>query len=683
MISSRLLRSLLPGLSLLAAMLTSALSAAGIDVAGMNKALTPGDDFYSYANGAWMKTMEIPADRSNWGSFRVLAEQTNQQLITLVEAAAKNHGPATPAERLVGDFHAAYMDEAGIEAHGLASVQPRLARIAALADKTALARALGESLRADVDALNSTNFYTENLFGLWVTQGLEDPAHYTPYLLQGGLGMPDRDYYLNGSPRMEDLRAKYRAHIATILRLGGGTDVEARAARIFALEVKLATAHSPREDSEDVLKANNPWLREDFAVKAAGLDWAAFFAGAGLGQAPRFIVWHPGAVTGAATLVGSEPLAVWQDYLIYHTLDHLSEALPKAFGDERFAFYSTALQGTPQQPARWKRALDAANTVIGDAVGQVYVAKYVPPASKAKVQAMVANIVAALDARISRLDWMAPSTKAEARAKLKSLYVGIGYPDRWTDYTGLVIDPADAAGNILRAEEFNYRARVAKLGQSVDPTEWCMTPQLVNAVNMPLQNALDFPAAILQPPFFSADAPDAVNYGGIGGTIGHEISHCFDDQGAQFDAQGHLRDWWTPADLAYFKASAAALVAQYNTYRPVPDLAVNGQLTISENLADLAGVTAAYEACRAVTAGRPAPSGSGFTNDQLFFISFAQIWRSKFRDAALRQRLITDGHSPGQYRALTVRNLDAWYEAFGVKPGQALYLDPAARVRVW
>ena len=655
----------------------------GIDLAGMNPAIAPGDDFYAYANGTWMNAAEIPADRSSWGSSATLSEETNKRLVALIEAAAKDRANATPPARIAADFHTAYMDEAGIEARGLAPLQPWLQRIAGIGDKAALARLLGESLRVDVDPLNATNFYTANLFGLWVAQGFDDPTHYTPYLLQGGLGLPDRAYYLTDSARMEGLRTKYRAHIATILRLGGFTDAEARAGRIYALELKLAQAHTAREDSDDVLKANNQWRREDFATKAPGLDWAAFFSAAGLDSPPRFIVWHPGAVVAAAALVASEPLAVWQDYLSYHALNKYSGVLPKAFADERFAFYGTALAGTPQQQVRWKRALTAANGSVPDAVGQVYVAKYFPPASKAKAQAMVANIVRAFDARIGRLDWMSPATKAQARAKLKTLYVGVGYPDRWEDYAGLVIDPADAAGNILRAELFNSRHRIARLGGPVDATEWCMSPQEVNAVNMPMQNALNFPAAYLQAPYFHPAAPDAVNYAGIGTTIGHEISHSFDDTGSQFDAQGRLRDWWTPADLAHFKASAAALVAQYSSYKPFSDLGVNGALTLGENLADLAGIAAAYDGYRVATAGQKEIAGAAFTNDQLFFIAFGQKWRSKFREASLRQRLITDGHAPGQYRALTVRNLDVWYAAFGVKPGQALYLEPAARVRAW
>lgn len=660
-----------------------AAASAGIDVAGMNRAAVPGDDFYGYVNGAWLAETEIPADRGSWGSFAALGEETNQRLHALLEATAKDRKHATAAGRLTADFYTAFMDESGIQARGLTPLEPELRRIAALADKTALARLLGASLRADVDPINSTNFRTENIFGLWVAQGFHDSQHYMPYLLQGGLGLPDRAYYVSDSARMEKLREKYRAHIIAVLKLAGLSDAEGRAARIYALERRIAAAHASREDSEDVLKADNPWRREEFATKAPGLDWSEFFRAAGLERAPIIIVWHPSAITGVAALVASEPLADWRDFLAYHTINRFADALPRAFSDEHFAFYGTALAGTPQQQARWKRALAAANTSIGDAVGQVYVAKYFPPENKAKVRAMVANIVKAFDRRIGRLDWMAPVTKAQAREKLKTLYVGIGYPDHWTDYSGLVIDPGDASGNAQRAEVFAYRHRVALLGSAVDATEWCMTPQVVNAVNMPMQNALDFPAAILQPPFFDATAPDAANYGAIGCVIGHEISHSFDDQGCQFDAQGNLRDWWTPDDAAHFKTATAALVAQYSSYRPFADLAVNGQLTLSENLADLAGINAANDALHAILHGWPAAVKADFTPDQIFFIAFAQYYRSKMREESMRQRIITDGHAPGQYRALTVRNLDAWYEAFCVKPGQALYLAPAARVRVW
>lgn len=564
---------------------------AGLDTAGMNPSVAPGDDFYTYANGAWMDSTEIPADRSSWGPSGTIAETTSQRLNALLQAAVQNRATVTPAERLAADFYTAYLDEAAIETRGLAALQPRLNSIATITDKAGLARVLGATLRTDVDPLNMAVYFTENLFGLWITQGLDEPERYTPYLLQGGLGMPDRAYYVTDSARMEGLRAKYRAHIATILALGGVVDAGARAARVYDLELKLAQAHATREESVDVLKANNPWRREDFAAKAPGLDWAAFFQGARLDAVPHLIVWHPGAVTGAAALAGSEPLEVWRDYLLFHTLNKYSGVLPKSFAEARFAFYGTALTGVPQQSARWKRAVAAANAAVPDAVGQLYVAKYFPPDSKLKVQAMVTNIVGAFGARVDRLDWMSPATKEQARAKLKTLYVGVGYPDRWTDYTGLIIEPADALGNALRTEQFNYSRRLAKLDGPVDATEWWIAPQIVNALNLPLQNALNFPAAYLQPPIFDPAAPDVVNYAGIGTTIGHEISHSFDDQGALFDARGRLRDWWTPEDKAHFLASSAMLVAQYSAYQHFSDLAVNGQQTLSENLADLAGVT--------------------------------------------------------------------------------------------
>jgi predicted metalloendopeptidase len=665
----------------------------GIDEAGMNKAVAPGDDFYSFTNGEWLAKTEIPADRGGWSAGSELGEATNVRIIALIEAVAKDKAGATAAGRLSADFYAAYMDEAAIEAKGLAPLKSRLQNIASLRNKTDLARALGAGLRADVDPLNATNFFTENLFGLWVAQGFSDPTHYTPYLLQGGLGMPDRAYYLDSNPRMENLRKKYLAHVVNVLKLAGiaEAEAEARAIRVVELEKKLAESQTSREDSEDVLKANNPWRKQDFSSKAPGLDWPAFFAAAGLTKQDHYIVWHPGAVIGAASLVSTAPLAEWQDYLVYHLVNHFAGALPKAFADERFAFYGTALSGTPQQQARWKRALNAANASIGDAVGQVYVAKYFPPSSKARAKRMVGHILEAFDKRIDQLEWMAPATRMQAKAKLKTLYVGIGYPDRWQDYRGLRIDRDDALGNLMRAEEFAYRQSIGKLGRKVDATEWCMPPQVVNAVNMPMQNALNFPAAILQPPYFSANAADAVNYGAIGSIIGHEISHSFDDQGAQFDAQGRLRDWWTADDLAHFKASSASLVAQYSGYRPFEDLAVNGKLTLSENLADLAGIAAAYDGYRIAIASEAAASKAprteipdrDYSGDQLFFIAFSQGWRSKSREAQTRQQILTDGHAPAQYRALTVRNIDAWYGAFAVKPGQSLYLAPPDRVKVW
>jgi putative endopeptidase len=638
----------------------------------------PGDDFYEYVNGDWLAHHEIPPDKAQWGPSSVVGDEMNLRIVKLIEAAAADKGVRADTRQVV-DFYTAYMDEAGIEARGTAPLRPALARIAAIGDKVALARALAGTLRADVDALNATSFETENLFGLWVTPDMNDPAHYRPYLLQGGLGLPDRAYYVDDSPRMLRLREQYQAHIAATLKLAGFDDAPARAARVMALETRLARRHASREDSEDVLKANNVWTLRDFAAKAPGLDWPVFFKSAGLGDQARFIVWQPSGISGAAELVGSVDLDTWKDWLRFHLVNHFSDVLPKAFVDEHFAFHGTALQGTPQLSERWKRALEAANRALSEPVGHLYVDRYFPPENKQRVREMVGHIVDAFRARIDKLDWMAPATRAEAKAKLQVLYVGVGYPDKWRSWAGLKVVPGDAFGNALRGEQFHLAQQLAKLHQPVDRTEWSMEPQIVNAVNMPIQNAINFPAGTLQPPFFDPQASDADNYGAIGATIGHEISHSFDDQGAQFDSAGRLRNWWTPEDSAHFKAATAALVAQYSAYRPFPDLAINGQQTLSENLADLAGLGAAYDAYRASLAGRAETRD----DDVRFFTSFARNWCRKTREARLRQQVIGDGHSPAKYRAFTVRNLDAWYKAFDVQPGQAMYLAPEDRVRVW
>jgi putative endopeptidase len=644
---------------------------------GMKPSIAPGDDFNGYVNGGWIDATEIPADQSYWGIDGQMAEDTDKRVAKLIEDAAKSGAEASADARRVGMFYAAYMDEAGIEAKGLAPLQPLLQRIASVPDKKALARMLGSTLRADVDPLNATNFFTENLFGLWVAQGLHDPLHYQAYLLQGGLGLPDREYYLDKDAKMAGIRTKYVAHIAAVLKLAGFKDTDRRAAQIFELERKIAQSHARREDSEDIVKADNTWSKQDFAGKARGMDWNAFFDAAGLAGQQHFGVWHPAAVKGEAALVEATPLAVWKDYLSYHAVNHFSGYLPKAFADERFAFYGTVLSGTPQQRARWKRAVSATNAAVGDSVGHLYVDRYFSAEDKARVQAMVGNIVNAFAQRIDRLEWMAPQTKIQAKEKLKTLYVGVGYPEHWRDYTGLDIAPDDALGNAMRAEEFGTRQQLAKFGKPIDKTEWAMVPHIVNAVNLPLQNALNFPAGILQPPSFDPAASDASNYGAIGATIGHEISHSFDDQGAQFDAAGRLRNWWSKDDLAHFKKSSAALAAQFSTYHPFPDLAVNGQQTLSENIADLAGLTVAYDAYHA---SLKEPSAAA---DKEFFIAFGASWREKAREKALRVQIATDGHAPAQYRVATVRNLDAWYAAFDVKPGQALYLTPEARVRIW
>ncbi len=665
----------------------------GIDLAGIDRSVAPGDDFFAYANGTWLKTTEIPADRAAFGSFAILAEEANRRTKELIQDAAQAtgaQGAGNSDARKVGDYYAAYLDEATIEKKGKTPLAPELAAIAALRDKQALARFLGGQLRADVDPLNSTNFHTDRLFGIWVSPDFDNPAKNAVYLLQGGLGMPDRDNYTATDATSGELQAKYRAHIARMIELAGlaqPATSAARAARIYALEAKIAGVHATRTESMEVQRAHNRWRLADFPAKAPGLDWPAFFDGAGLAtggaKLADAMVWHPDAVTGIAALVAAEPLADWQDYLAFHVADRCAGRLSQAFVDESFAFYGTALSGATQLRDRWKRAVDATNGALGEAVGKLYVAKYFPPEAKAAAQEMVRNIVTAFGKRVENLAWMSPATRAKAKAKLETLYVGIGYPDHWRDYSGLVVTRDDAYGNAERSERFDYQAALAKLTQPVDKTEWWMTPQTVNAVNLPLQNALNFPAAILEPPFFDARTDPAQNYGGIGTVIGHEISHSFDDQGALFDASGKLANWWTPEDMAHFQAAAQRLTAQYDAYEPLPGSRVNGKLTLSENIADVAGIAAAYDGYRAFYGGKEGPSAQGLTGDQRFFLSFGQIWRAKLRPEALRSSLMTNGHAPAEYRADTVRNVDAWYAAFAIPSAGRLYLAPEARVRVW
>jgi len=648
----------------------------------MDKSVAPGDDFNAYANGGWIKSTPIPADKSGYGIDAILTDETRKRTLSLIQDAAKTGAPASADTRKVADFYGSFMDEAAIERKGIGPLKPQLDAFAAIADGHALARAIGGQLRADVDALNNTSFETGNLFGIWITQGLEDPSHTYPYLLQGGLGMPDREYYLSQSTQMAQMRKQYLAHIEAMFRLAGFTDPADRAARVFALETAMAAVHATRVESEDVHSAVT-WKRADLPLKAPGIDWPALLEAAGLNEPAVIVVWHVKAVAGLSALAAKKPIEAWKDWLALHAVENAAAFLPKAFGDEYFNFYSKALSGIPQMRPRWQRGIDLTNAALGDAVGRIYVERYFPAETKAKAEAMARDLVKAFARRIDALAWMSPETKVKAKAKLETLKVGVGYPDRWRDYAGLEIVKGDALGNAYRAELFEYRHQLGKLRQAVDRGEWWMTPQTVNAVNLPLQNALNFPAAMLQPPYFDGRADAAYNYGAMGATIGHEISHSFDDQGSQFDAQGRLANWWTKADFEHFRAAGRALAAQFDTYRPFPDLAVNGQQTLSENIADLAGLLVAYGAYALSLNGKPDAVKDGFTGGRRFFISFGQSWRSKVGDAELRREIVTDGHAPEQYRAETVRNLDAWYAAFSVQPSQKLFLATGSRVHVW
>jgi len=655
----------------------------GIAIANMDPSVKPGDDFYRYANGAWIKRTEIPPDRGRISVFTALDDLSNKRTIGLIQEIVKANAPAGSSTRKIADLYNSYMNEAAIETKGLDPLRPHLEAIAAIRDKHELARALGETLRADVDALNNTNFHTPNLFGQWVAPGFSDSEHYAAYLMQGGLQLPDREYYLGDSERMRDLRTKYQAHVCAMLKLAGFTDTDTRAQHIVELEHAIAETHLTLAENEDIQKANNPWKQADFASKAPGLDWAEYFRGAGLSSQASFIVWQPSAFIGESALVASTSLDTWKDWLAFHLIEAYAPVLPKALADEQFAFFGKTLGGTPEQRPRWQRGVAMVNQRLGDAIGQIYVQRYFPPEAKAQADAMVANIIAAFRKRIDALTWMNPATKAEAQAKLTTLYVGIGYPETWHDYSAYEVKADDLFGNLWRGRMFDYHRDVGRLGHPVDRKEWSMRPQTVNAVNLPLQNALSFPAAILQPPFFDPEAPAAVNYGAIGAIIGHEISHTFDSEGSAFDSKGRVRDWWTPEDFAHFKATTARLAAQYDSYKPFPDLSVNGKQTLGENIADNAGISAAYDGYHASLGGKPAPTQDGFSGDQQFFIAFGQNYGSKSRENTLRQQVMTDPHSPSEYRADMVRNVDAWYPAFNVQPGEKLYLAPPDRVQIW
>jgi putative endopeptidase len=653
-------------------------------VASVDAAVKPGDDFEGYVNNRWRNRAEMPPDQESVGVVDGVGAQAQRRTAEIIENAGRGNPAAGSAPRLIADYYRAYMDEEGIEKAGLAPLEPALAAIDTINDTAQLSTALGGQLRADVDLVNMSKPHTEHLFGLFVAQGLEDPSKNLPYLLQGGLGMPDRDYYLKADKDTLDIRSRYAAYVEAVLSQAATPDADRKAKAIVALETKIAQAQASIVESEDIHKANNAWARTSFASKAPGIDWDAYFKAARLDDQPTFIVWQPATVTKIAALVASEPLDTWKAWLRFHTINaDANGLLPKAYDGLYFGFYGKTLSGTLKQRDRWKRGATRVNADLGDAVGQIYVKEYFPPSSRAQVQEMVKNILKAFDARVDTLEWMSPETRHKAKAKIATINVGVGYPDTWRDYSKLDIRPDDALGNHERADIIEYRHQLAKLGKPVDRNEWWIDPQIVNALNLPLQNALNFPAALIEPPFFDPKADAASNYGAIGATIGHEISHSFDNTGAEFDAQGRLANWWTDADRKHFKEAGQRLVDQYNLYEPLPGLHINGQQTLGENIADLSGLTIAYAAYEESLHGKPAPVIDGLTGEQRFFLAFARSWRWKLRDAAMRQIIVTNGHAPPAFRAQTVRNVDAWYDAFNPTPHDKLYLSPDQRVRIW
>ncbi|MEQ8310246.1 MAG: M13 family metallopeptidase [Sphingopyxis sp.] len=637
----------------------------GFDVSGMDKSVRAGDDFYTYANGTWTKNTEIPADKSNFGMFTVLADLSQKRTQEILEAAK-----ADP-NSMIGRAYASYLDAETVEAKGLAPIEPWLTRIRGV-DKAGLAKLLAEADRNGV----------QHFFGGFVGQDDKNPEVYIYTMFQGGIGMPDRDFYLKDNERNAKLQAAYLQHLQNVLTLAGERDAAARAKAIYDFEKQIATVHWDKNDSSDATKVYNKMTIADLTAAAPGFDWATFVRGIGVNE-DSLLVSQPSAFTGEAKLIADAPIGVIRDLLIVRSLDGFSGVLPDAVAKEAFAFYGTALSGTPQMQERWKRAVDFTTGNMGEAVGQDYVARYFPPETKAAMDQLVKNVLAAMGDRIDGLSWMQPETKVKAKKKLANFTTKIGYPDRWKDYSKLDIRAGDLFGNALRSNQFAHDDNIGRLGGPIRRWEWGMTPMTVNAYANFGMNEIVFPAAILQPPFFDPNADPAINYGGIGAVIGHEISHHFDDQGAKYDETGKLADWWTPADVAAFEAAGKALIAQYDAYEVLPGEKLDGTFTLGENIGDLAGLTVAYEAYKKSLGGKEAPVLDGMTGDQRFFLGWAQVWRRNYREQNLSQRITTDPHSPSIQRTWVSRNLDPWYKAFQVKPDQKLYLTPEERVRIW
>ncbi|WP_037503022.1 M13 family metallopeptidase [Sphingomonas jaspsi] len=644
----------------------------GVDLSAADASVKPGDDFWSYVNGGWAKRTDIAADRTFVGIDSVLNDQIDRDVHAIVEDMAKNPAEAGPIGQQVGDYYASWMDEARVDALGTRPLRPYLARIAAVKSRTGL-----------IDLFAATGY--QSPIGAAIFPDLKDPTHYAVYIGQGGLGMPGRDYYLLQGAKYDAFRKAYRAYVTKMLTLAGVPAAPARAARIFALETAIAKVHWTPEQQRDVQKSYNPMTRAQLAKFAPQIDWNRMLDRSGLTKVDGVIIGEKSAVQAEAKLFAAIPLQTWKDYLTFHFISDHAATLPKAFDQARFDFYSRTLRDVPTQRDRWKRGVDMVNGALGEAVGQIYVQRHYPAESDRQMGELIANIRAALKDKIDQSSWMDAATKKEALAKLDAFDPRTGHPANYIDYSSLKVDRGDLFGNAIRSEQFDWDLSLKRMEKPVDRTLWDMLPQTNNAYYDPTQNQITFPAAILQPPYFDPNADPAANYGSIGATIGHEIGHGFDDQGRQFDGSGKLRDWWTAESAKLYDQHAQALVKQYDSYEPIPGTHIKGQLTLGENLGDLGGLEVAYAAYRRYVAehGEP-PVVGGLTGDQRFFIAYGYSWQTKYREGAIRERLLSDPHSPAKFRVNgVVRNMDEWYKAFDVKPGDALYLPPEQRVHVW
>jgi len=650
---------------------------AGIALEYVEPGVRPQDDFFQHLNGKWLKTVEIPADKSSWGAFHKLHDDTQPQLRAIIEkSAATKNAKAGSEVQLIGDFFASYMDEARLEQLGIRPLKGELDRIAAIKDKA--------ELPATFARLNRIGVTTP--FGFYIHQDAKDSTRYVADLYQGGLGMPDRDYYLKADDaKLADTRAKYQQHVEKMLALSGDKNAAANAKAVVDLETELARVQWTKVENRDPIKTYNKVEIAKLAEMAPGYDWSAWLKEAGIGGKTDYvIVSQPSYLKGMAEIVNRVPLETWKLYLQLHAVNGYANYLSKAFVDQRFAFHGTALSGAPKLEPRWKRGVSTVEGALGDAVGKLYVKEHFPAERKARMEVLVKNLMEAYRQSIDTLDWMSPATKKEAQAKLAKFTPKIGYPNKWKDYSSLTVKRDDLVGNVMRSREVEYNRELNKLGKPIDRDEWGMTPQTVNAYYNPELNEIVFPAAILQPPFFDAKADDAVNYGGIGAVIGHEISHGFDDQGSQYDGDGNMRNWWTEEDGKRFAEKTKVLVQQYAGYSPLPGYNVNGELTLGENIGDNSGLAIAYKAYKLSLNGKPAPVINGLTGDQRFYMGWGQVWRAKMREPAQINQVKTDPHSPAQFRANgTLKNQPGFYEAFGVKEGDKMYLAPKDRVIIW
>ena len=642
----------------------------GFDEKGQDRSVKPGDDFYAYANGTYLKTTDIPADRVRFGNFDALSILSENRVHAILEEAAAHPG-ATAADRKVGAYYSAFMDESRVEQLGTKPLQGDLNRIRAAGSKADLAQIMGAS----------TARFGASLFAVRISPDAKDPAHYAVYIGQSGLGLPDRDYYLK--PDLAAKKAAYQAYVARMLQLIGWSDAQAQAKAVVDYETRVAEASWTKAERRDRDKTYNPTSVAELSKAAPGFDFGRLLHGADLAPVSRVVVAENTAAPKLAAVYGATPLETLKAWEAFSVADQAAPFLPKAFVEARYEFRDKTLKGQPEMQARWKRAVAAEDGALGEAVGRVYVARYFTPEAKAQMEQLVSNLKDAFHARIERLSWMTPQTKSQALAKLAAFSVKIGYPSKWKTYD-FEVSPTDLYGDQERAMAWDWRYHVARLNGPVDRAEWGMTPQTVHASYNSTMNEIVFPAAILQPPFFDAHADPAINYGGIGGVIGHEMSHGFDDQGRKSDGTGHLRDWWTPVDAQKFDVQAKHLGEQYSAFEPLPGVHVNGQLTMGENIGDMGGINLALDAYHKSLNGKPAPVIDGLSGDQRVFLGWAQVWRGKERPDALHQQLVTDPHSPPEERVnAVVRNVDAWYTAFNVKPGDKLYVAPADRVKIW